>query len=113
MKKQFYAFVVGMACVSLLAFTYNQPPYTVRNSTCEAKTAESFLIFVDAIPVKKYRVIGIITSEELPESKSTQYSTMRDKFIQKASEQYSGEADGLIFKFCDGCTDKVTVIKFD
>lgn len=120
MKKTIISFCLGMCFVSILSFTTTKPiiEFIPQKSTCEANKIQGFYVFVDSKPVIKYRLISVITSDEFKDKNSSQkgsqqYSSIRDKFIQLAKEQYKDEADGLIFKLCDGCVDKVTVIKFD
>lgn len=87
----------------------------ISDATCQAAQKSGFYLFVDAAPVRKYNLVGVISSEELGLNSlgSQQYTDLRDKFIDKAVQQYSGQADGLIFNFCAGCIDKVNVIKFE
>ncbi|GAB3742323.1 hypothetical protein [Spirosoma lituiforme] len=90
-------------------------PSLVSDATCQAAKKGGFYLFVDAVPIRKYNLVGVISSEELGLNSlgSQQYTDLRDKFIDKAVQQYSGQADGLIFNFCAGCIDKVNVIKFE
>ncbi|MCK8495894.1 hypothetical protein M0L20_28770 [Spirosoma sp. RP8] len=95
------------------ANTSQSPP--ISDATCQATKKGGFYLFVDALPVRKYNLVGVISSEELGLNSlgRQQYTDLRDKFIDKAVQQYSGQADGLIFNFCAGCIDKVNVIKFE
>ena len=88
---------------------------SVSDATCQATKKGGFYLFVDAMPIRKYNLVGVISSDELGLSLTDrqQYTDLRDKFVDKAVQQYSGQADGLVFNLCSGCIDKVNVIKFE
>jgi hypothetical protein len=80
---------------------------------CIRDRLDGYFIYTDSYPVKKYRLIGVISSNDLPKDHSSQYTAMRNIFVAKVREDYGQEADGIILKMCDGCPDKANIIKFD
>lgn len=114
MKKHFISFIAGFGICFLVAMK-SSVPIEPTASTANVSKYNDFLIYTDCKPVKKYDIVGFISSDEvhrnLPKGFSQQYTAIRDRFIQTAVQQYSGVANGLIFTFCDGCTDKAIVIK--
>lgn len=116
MKKHFISFIAGFGICFLMAMkSSTSSSYEPTKETANVSNYNGFLVYTDSKPVKKYEIVGFITSEEvhrnLPKGFSQQYTAIRDRFIQSAIQQYSGVGNGLIFTFCDGCTDKAIVIK--
>ncbi|MDR2653326.1 MAG: hypothetical protein LBC68_13655 [Prevotellaceae bacterium] len=106
MRKIIYAFITGIAITTLFAFTTQN--YMTSNRTAEVNRYENLYIFTDCVPVSDYEYLGTV---KLTVAWSGQYQGIRDKLIKKAKKEYP-EAEGLIFNFYDGGTDKADVIKF-
>ena len=77
----------------------------------EPERVEGYYLFIESKPVNEYDYLGTVKWSGTFHFGSGQHSTTRNKLIKRAKKQYP-DADGLIFRFCDGCTDKVDVIKF-
>lgn len=87
---------------------------TAQNNLAEVNKINGFYIFVDSRPKADYDVVGEVkvdeTDKEVIKSQG-QYSEVRDNLIKNARlANYS--AEGLIFTFVNGGTDKALIIKF-
>jgi hypothetical protein len=85
-----------------------------QSNLAEVNKINGFYVFIDSSPLEEYEVVGEIKVEnddkEIIRS-GGQYLATRDNIIKNARlANYS--ADGLIFTFIDGGTDKASMIKF-
>jgi len=101
-------FLIGIISLSFLAFKVAN--YEPKNSTAEVDQYQGFYIFVDSKPVKEYEYLGTL-QYGMSLMGSGQYQDVRDKLIKKAKKEYP-KADGLIFTFKDGGTDRCDAISF-
>lgn len=65
-------------------------------------------VFTDCEPVNEYEVLDRVKASF---GWSSQYQGVRDKLIKKAIKRYPN-ADGMIFTFSTGGTDRATIVKF-
>lgn len=65
-------------------------------------------VFTDCEPINEYEVLDRVKATI---GWSSQYQGVRDKLIKKAMKKYHN-ADGMIFMFSTGGTDRAAVIKF-
>ena len=85
-----------------------------QSNLAEVNKINGFYIFVDSSPTEEYDAIGEVNldykDKDLIRS-GGQYSATRDNII-KSARLANYNADGLIFTFIDGGTDKAVMIKF-
>lgn len=85
-----------------------------QSNLAEVNKINGFYIFVDSKPVGDYELLGEVKVDETDKEvlkSGGQYSAIRDNIIKNArSANYS--ADGLIFQYINGGTDKAVIIKF-
>jgi hypothetical protein len=84
------------------------------SAAAEVQQIQGCYIFVDAKPVSPTQYIGTVelTKKDVRKNPGTgQYQYTRDLLIKKVKDQYP-EAEGIIFDFHDGGTDKADAIKF-
>lgn len=103
------ALLVGVALSSLLAFKAGSN-YESKNSTAEVEQMQGLYIFTDARPVKEYEYLGT-EKANFSLMGSGQYQDVRDKLIRKIKKEYP-KANGIIFQFKDGGTDRADAIQF-
>lgn len=85
-----------------------------QSNLAEVNKINGFYIFVDSKPTAEYDVVGEIKADETDKDikrSQGQYSDVRDNIIRNARMANYG-ADGLIFTFVNGGTDKALIIKF-
>jgi hypothetical protein len=85
-----------------------------QSNLAEVNKINGFYIFVDSKPTADYDVVGEIKVDETDKDiirSQGQYSDVRDNIIRNARIANYG-ADGLIFTFINGGTDKALIIKF-
>ena len=86
-----------------------------QNNIAVVNKIHEFYIFTDCKPISEYDIVGEVTTEghndpEIKRSKG-QYQPTRDYLIT-AARKINYTADGLIFTFVNGGTDKALIIKF-
>ncbi|MFN4084274.1 MAG: hypothetical protein ACK4K9_11645 [Bacteroidia bacterium] len=106
MKKIFIELLSGIALTSLIAFKV--ATYEAKRSTAEVEQYQGVFVFTDSKPVMPYDYLGTVKSTVGWDS---QYEGVRDKLIGKAKKEFP-TADGLIFHFKSGGTDRCDAIKF-
>lgn len=84
---------------------------TTNKAAANARQLQGLYIFTDCTPAGDYEIIGTVKGLSGFSFKSAQYESIRDKFIQRAKEQYPA-GEGLILDLRDGGADKADVIKF-
>jgi hypothetical protein len=85
-----------------------------QSNLAEVNKINGFYIFVDSRPTSDYDVVGEVKIDETDKDvirSQGQYSDVRDNIIRNARMANYG-ADGLIFTFINGGTDKALIIKF-
>lgn len=107
MRKVILGGTIGIALT--LSFAFVAANYEFNKSTAEVDQVEGVYIFINAKPVNEYKYLG--TSKSFMTLGSGQFQDVRDKLIRKVKKKYP-EADGIIFSFYDGGTDKCDAIKF-
>jgi hypothetical protein len=85
-----------------------------QSNIAEANKINGFYIFVDSSPIDEYEVLGEVKVDESDKEvlkSEGQYTAIRDNIIKNArSVNYT--AEGLIFQYINGGTDKAMMIKF-
>lgn len=105
MKKIIIGIITGsFLTVLLAASTVN---YQLKKSTAEVEQIEGLYIFSDSKPVLEYEYLGTVKASI---GWDTQYQGVRNKLIKKAKKDFPN-ADGLIFHFKSGGTDRCDAIK--
>lgn len=87
---------------------------TAQINLAEVNKINGFYIFVDSRPTSDYDVVGEVKADETDKDiirSGGQYSDVRDNIIRNARMANYG-ADGLIFTFINGGTDKALILKF-
>ncbi len=107
MKKYSIGFLFGICIAILLAFKVAN--YIPNASTAEVNKINGFYIFTDCKPVMPYDTIGTV---EIGFITGTQYESIRENLIKKASVKYPN-ANGLIMKFDKKGIDKCIAIKIN
>lgn len=79
-------------------------------SAAKVERIQGLYIFTDSKPVAEYDYLGTVTIKGVG-FKSPQYTVVRDALLNKMKEDYP-QAEGAIFYFVNGGTDKVDAIKF-
>lgn len=85
-----------------------------QTNLAEVNKINGFYIFVDSKPTADYDVVGEVKVDETDKDvirSQGQYTDIRDNIIRNARIANYG-ADGLIFTFINGGTDKALIIKF-
>jgi len=85
-----------------------------QSNIAEVNKINGFYIFVDSSPLEDYEVLGEVKVDELDKEvikSEGQYSAIRDNII-KSARLVNYTAEGLIFQYINGGTDKAMMIKF-
>ena len=105
MKKIFFSLILFITAICGL---------NAQSNLAEVNKINGFYIFVDSKPTADYDVVGEVKVDETDKDiirSQGQYSDVRDNIIRNARMANYG-ADGLIFTFINGGTDKALIIKF-
>jgi hypothetical protein len=100
--------------LSLILFITTICGLNAQSNLAEVNKINGFYIFVDSKPTADYDVVGEVKVDETDKDvirSQGQYSDVRDNIIKNARIANYG-ADGLIFTFINGGTDKALIIKF-
>ena len=79
-----------------------------KHSLARANKVQGLYVFTDCDPVNDYEVVE---RESVSFGFKSDYQSIRDKLIKKALKDVP-DADGVIFTFSTGGSDKAAVIKF-
>ena len=90
-------------------FSFSVKSHQLKKNLAEVNQVQGVYIFVDSKPSMEYEYLG--TVEMKGSWGSGQYQDVRDKLLKKLKAKFS-QAEGAIFNFHDGGTDKVDAIKF-
>jgi len=107
MKIFFVGNLIGFTLNVLFSFVVIN--YIPKQRTAEVEQIEGVYIFTDSRPVLDYQYLGTVKSSVT--WVSTQYHSVRNVLIKKAKREFPN-ANGLIFHFKDGGTDKCDAIRF-
>lgn len=105
MKKLILGIFAGFILTCILSFSYYE--YVVKKNTAEVEYMDGLYIFTDSKPVSEFEYLG--TSKVTFGLGSTQYSSVRNMLIKKIKKEYK-DANGVIFHFENGGTDKADAI---
>jgi len=100
------------AILTLLSFTSTKVSH---KSTATVKQIQGCFIFIDSEPITNYKYLGTVTltrKESRRELSSLQYQDVRDALLTKLKKLYP-QAQGVIYHFHDGDTDKADAIIFE
>lgn len=100
--------------LSLILFITAICGLNAQSNLAEVNKINGFYIFVDSKPTADYDVVGEVKADETDKDiirSQGQYSDVRDNIIRNA-RMANYQADGLIFTFINGGTDKALIIKF-
>jgi hypothetical protein len=100
--------------LSLILFITAICGLNAQSNLAEVNKINGFYIFVDSKPTADYDVVGEVKADETDKDiirSQGQYSDVRDNIIKNA-RMANYQADGLIFTFINGGTDKALIIKF-
>lgn len=106
MKKSSFTLIIFIALISI--------NMKAQSNLAEVNKINGFYIFVDSKPITDYDVVGEVKVDETDKEvirSHGQYPDVRDNIIRNARMVNYG-ADGLIFTFINGGTDKALIIKF-
>jgi len=106
MKKILIGSLIGFTLTTLFAFAVIT--YEPQKKTAEVEQMEGLYIFTDCKPVLEYEYLGTVKASI---GWSAQYQSVRNKLIKKAKKEFPN-AEGVIFQFKAGGTDKCDVIKY-
>jgi hypothetical protein len=112
MKKFFLGALSAIILISTLAFKFVN--YEVNKSSAEVDQINGCFLFVNSKPVLPYDYLGTVelTRKDVRRKlESEQFQSVRDLLIKKVKEQFP-QAEGIIFDFHDGGTDKADALKF-
>lgn len=98
-------FLIGIALCGLFSFKM-VADYVAKKNTAEVDQYQGVYVFTDSKPVGEYDYLGTV---KVSMSLSGQYASVRDALIKKAKKEYPN-ANGIIFNFKDGGTDKADAI---
>ncbi len=100
-----------LPALALLLFAFTSIKFEATKGTAEVNQIQGLYIFTDSKPVKEYEYLGTVKTSSVVSVGSTQYQPVRDKMIKKLKKDFP-EADGAIFFFNNGSSDKCDAIKF-
>jgi hypothetical protein len=98
----------------LILIITNVISINAQTNLAEVNKINGFYIFVDSKPTADYDVVGEVKVDETDKDvikSQGQYTDIRDNIIRNARMANYG-AEGLIFTFINGGTDKALIIKF-
>jgi len=106
MKRLLIGSLIGFGITMLFAFAVIT--YEPNKKTAEVEQMEGLYIFTDCEPVLEYEYLGTVKASI---GFSAQYQSVRNKLIKKAKKEFPN-AEGLIFHFKAGGTDRCDAIKY-
>ena len=106
MKKLLIGSLIGLSLTTLFAFAVIT--YEPQKKTAEVEQMEGLYVFTDSKPVFDYEYLGTVKATI---GLSGQYQSVRNKLIKKAKKKYPN-AEGVIFHFTTGGTDRCDAIRY-
>lgn len=91
-----------------IAIKFKEEQNTEELALARVNKVIGLYIFTDCEPVNEYEILGRVKTSF---GFATQYQSVRDKLIRRAVRKHPN-ADGMIFSFSTGGTDRAAVIKF-
>ena len=104
MKKLFFVVVV----ISVFGFSVNR--MTSEKATATVNQAQGMYLFVECKPTSEYEYLGTVKNSGAGGFANGQYEPTRDRLIKDVKKKYP-QADGIIFLFNNGGSDKADAIK--
>lgn len=98
--------LVATLLIGTLIAARTAPDY----SKAETNQVQGLFLFVDSKPTHEFTYLGTVKNGTRFTG-SAQYTAVRDRLIKKIKADYP-EADGIIFYFNNGETDRADAIKF-
>jgi hypothetical protein len=108
MKKQLFSFLLGTSLI--LMFSFANQSTEVKQTTAEVSRLNGMAVFIESESVMEYDVLGDVKYDGTF-GVTGQYQEVRDALIKKAKKKHK-DANGIIIRFCNECTDRADVIKF-
>lgn len=102
--------VILCFCMGILLLSFSKIEFQPKSTTADVQKLNGMAVFIESEPVLDYESLGEIKYEGTF-GVSGQYQEVRDALIRKARKKHK-DADGIIIRFCNGCTDRADVIKF-
>ncbi len=102
--------LTSIAIVFALSFT--DPKQSTTQSAAEVNQVSGCYLFVDSRPASEYDYLGTVKPSllsQITEPGTGQYQHIRDLLIQAVKKKFP-KANGIIFDFHDGGTDKADAI---
>lgn len=96
-------FAIGAISLATITITDND------KAKAEVNQLQGVYVFTDSKPIKEYDYLGTVKNTFT--MGSGQYQPLRDKLIKKLKKDFP-TADGAIFYFNNGSTDRCDAIKF-
>jgi hypothetical protein len=106
MKKNLFIFSIAVLLIIATAATNE-----AQKSFATVNQSNGLFMFTDSKPNNDYTFLGQVDSKKFRPRVNPQYQLVRDYLLKEAKKKYP-EADGIIFHFSAGDTDKADVIKF-
>jgi len=108
MKKQLITFFFGASLI--LMFSFANQSTEIKQTSAEVSRLNGMAVFIESEPLMEYEVLGDVKYDGTF-AITNQYQEVRDALIRKAKKKYK-DANGIIIRFCNGCTNRADVIKF-
>lgn len=108
MKKQLTPFLFGISLI--LIFSFANKTIEIKQTSAEVSRLNGMAVFIESEPLMDYEVLGDVKYDGTF-GVTGQYQEVRDALIRKAKKKHK-DAEGIIIRFCNGCTDRADVIKF-
>ncbi|MDE3183977.1 MAG: hypothetical protein KGM16_11215 [Bacteroidota bacterium] len=112
MKKKLFGVLATIVLILSMAFKYSGND--LNKNYAEVDQINGCYLFVNSKPVLPYEYLGTVEITKKDARKyllTDQYQAVRDLLIKKIKEQYPN-AEGIIFDFHDGGTDKADALRF-
>ena len=108
MRKYILALMISFLILSFLSFSFQE--IQLKPTSAEVNRLNGMAVFIESEPMMEYDVLGDVKYDGTF-GVTGQYQEVRDALIRKAKKKHK-EADGIIIRFCNGCSDRADVIKF-
>lgn len=105
MKKITLIFVTVFGLIS-----FKNQEIQLKPTSAEVNRLNGMAVFIESEPIMEYEVLGDVRYDGTF-GITGQYQEARDALIKKAKKKYNN-ADGIIIRFCNNCTDRADVNKF-
>jgi hypothetical protein len=97
-------------CLVVVLLSFSKIEFQPKATTADVHKLNGMAVFIESEPVLEYETLGDVKYDGTF-GVSGQYQEVRDALIRKAKKKHK-DADGIIIRFCNGCTDRADVIKF-